>query len=86
MENGKWDGQTRLSGSDGNRIKRGETEFPLVLAWTCTVHKVQDLSLTTAYFGFDLEKQNSFNEGQIYVALSRVSSTDNLISCWKLQI
>ena len=57
-----------------------------MLAWTCTVHKVQDFSLTTAYFGFDLEKQNSFNEGQIYVALSRVSSIDNLISCWKIQI
>lgn len=57
-----------------------------MLAWTCTVHKMQDLSLTAAYFGFDLEKQNSFNEGQIYVALSKVSSIDNLISCWKIQI
>ena len=57
-----------------------------MLAWTCTVYKMQDLSLTAAYFGFDLKKQNSFNEGQIYAALSRVSSIDNLNSCWKIQI
>ena len=47
-------------------IKR--TQFPLVLSWACTVHKVQGLSLTSAVVSFDLEKQKSFNEGQMYVA------------------
>ena len=57
-------------------IKR--TQFPLVLSWECTVHKVQGLSLTLAVVSFDLEKQKSFNEDQMYVALSRVTSMDNL--------
>ena len=35
-------------------IKR--TEFLLVLSWTCTVHKVQGVSLTSAVVRFDLEK------------------------------
>ena len=50
-------------------IKR--TQFPVVLSWACTVHKVQGLSLTSAVVSFDLEKQRSFNEGQMFVALSR---------------
>ena len=49
-----------------------------MLPWACTVHKVQGLSLTSAVVSFDLEKQKSFNEGQMYVALSRVTSIDNL--------
>ena len=57
-------------------IKR--TQFLVVLSWTCTSHKVQGLSLTSAFVSFDLEKQRSFNEGQMYAALSRVTSIDNL--------
>ena len=49
-----------------------------MLSWACTVHKVQGLSLTSAVVSFDLEKQRSFYEGQMYVALSRVTSIDNL--------
>ena len=54
------------------------TQFPVVLSWACTVHKVQGLSLTSAVVSSDLEKQRSFNEGQMYVALSKVTSIDNL--------
>ena len=57
-------------------IKR--TQFPLALSLACTVHKVQGLSLMSAVVIFDLENQNSFNEGQMYVALSRVTKIDNL--------
>ena len=32
------------------------TQFPLVLSWACTVHKVHGLSLTLAVASFDLEK------------------------------
>ena len=50
------------------------TQFPLALSWACTVHKVQGLSLNKIVISFDLLKQKSFNSGQMYVALSRVTS------------
>ena len=44
-------------------------KFRLVLSRACTVHKVQGLSSTSAVASFHLEKQKSFNKGQMYVAL-----------------
>ena len=52
------------------------TQFPVVLSWACAVHK--ELGLTSTVTSFDLEKQESFNEGQMYAALSKVSSIDNI--------
>ena len=57
-------------------IKR--TQFPLMLAWACTIRKVQGLSLDKAVISFNLLKQRSFNNGQMYVALSRVTSLNGL--------
>ena len=57
-------------------VKR--TQFPLTLSWACTVHKVQGLSLAEGVVSFKLEKQKSFNRGQIYVALSRISSINKM--------
>ena len=57
-------------------IKR--TQFPLMLSWACTVHKVQGLSLNSAVINFDLEKQKFFNQGQMYVAFGRVTNINNL--------
>ena len=51
-------------------------QFPLVLAYACTVHKVQGLNLVVV--SFQLERQRSFNAGQIYVALSRSTSFNGL--------
>ena len=48
-----------------------------MLFWTCTVHKVQGLSLKSAVVSFDLEKQKTFNQGEMYVALGRVTKADN---------
>ena len=49
-----------------------------MLAWTCTVHKVQRLSLRKIVVRFDLHRQRNFNYGQTYVALSRVTSLEGL--------
>ena len=57
-------------------IKR--TQFPIALSWACTVHKVQGLSLNQIVISFNLFKQKAFNSGQMYVALSRVTSLQGM--------
>ena len=49
-----------------------------MLVWACTVHKVQGSSLPNIVESFDLQLQRNFNYGQIYVALSRVTSLEGL--------
>ena len=49
-----------------------------MLPWPCAVHKVQGLSLPKIAVSFDLHRQGNFNYGQIYVALSRVTSLEGL--------
>ena len=63
-------------GSASLPIKR--TQFSLTLAWPSTIHKVQGLNLGQGVIEFDLRKQKSFGPGQIYTALSRVKTYDNL--------
>ena len=53
-------------------------QFPLTLAWVCTVHKVRGLTLENIVVSFDLFKQRPFNYGQAYVALSRATSLSGL--------
>ena len=50
----------------------------MVVAYACTVHKTQSLSLDQAVISFDLEKQRTFNPGQMYVAISRLRSKEGL--------
>ena len=50
------------------------TQFPLMLAYACTIHKVQGLTIPNTVVMLDLKKQKSFNYGQLYVALSRAKS------------
>ena len=57
-------------------IKR--LQFPLILSWACTVHKVQGKTFPKIVFSFQLLKQRRFNSGQVYVALSRVTSLEGL--------
>ena len=62
--------------SSSPEIKR--TQFPLTLACSCTIHKVQSLTLSKVLFSFELFNQRQFNYGQVYVALSRVKSLEQL--------
>ncbi|MEO2221165.1 MAG: hypothetical protein ABGW55_06405, partial [Nitrosopumilus sp.] len=54
------------------------TNFPIMLADACTVHKLQGSEITSGVVSFHLCKQRRFNPGQMYVALSRVLSLDGL--------
>ena len=57
-------------------IKR--LQFPIILYWASTIHKVQRKTFQKVVVCFYLFKQRTFNPGQIYVALSRVTSLDGL--------
>jgi len=62
--------QSGVSGTgDLSRI-----QLPLKLGWALTVHRAQGCTLTRA----ELQLENAFDCGQVYVALSRVRSLDGL--------
>ena len=54
------------------------TQFPLMLAFACTVHKFQVMTLPSIVVSFNLTRQRKFSYGQLYVSLSRVKSLENL--------
>lgn len=50
------------------------TQFPLSLAWACSIHKVQGLTLER----IRIDARNMFDAGMLYVALSRVRAIEHL--------
>ncbi|MBS3915027.1 MAG: helix-turn-helix domain-containing protein [Bacteroidetes bacterium] len=50
-------------------------QFPLRLAWAITIHKSQGLTFEKAV----IDAGESFAPGQVYVALSRCTSMDNMV-------
>lgn len=52
--------------STSSEIQR--LQFPISLAWACTVDKVQGLTLNEIVVGFNLNRQINFNYGQIWIA------------------
>ena len=49
-------------------------QLPLKLAWSLTVHKSQGMTIERA----ELQLDDAFDFGQVYVALSRITSLDAL--------
>jgi ATP-dependent DNA helicase PIF1 len=63
---------TVFQGGPGGALVR--TQHPLKLAWALTVHKSQGMTLSRA----ELQLADAFDFGQVYVALSRVTSLQGL--------
>ena len=55
-------------------------QFPIILSGASTIHKVQGKTFQKIVVCFDLFKQRTFNPGQIYAALSRVTSLDRYLA------
>ena len=52
-----------------------QTQFPVTLAWVCTIHKFQGLRLAKSVIQ---GRQKSFSPGQVYVALSTITNLEGL--------
>lgn len=75
----KWENKRYVLDKDTNEITEkylgGFEQYPLKLAWAVTIHKSQGLTFEKAI----LDLAGTFAPGQLYVALSRLTSLNGLI-------
>lgn len=80
----KWENKRYSLNKDTNEIEEkilGSFEqYPLKLAWAVTVHKSQGLTFERAI----LDLSGAFAQGQVYVALSRLTTVEGLVLSSKL--
>ncbi|WP_420385403.1 helix-turn-helix domain-containing protein [Roseivirga sp.] len=79
-----WENKRYSLNKDTNEIDEklmgSFTHYPIKLAWAVTVHKSQGLTFEKAI----LDLSGAFTQGQVYVALSRLTSLDGLVLSSKI--
>ncbi|GIQ86110.1 DNA helicase, partial [Kipferlia bialata] len=70
----KWLEPHKWSISVGKQVKASRQQIPCMVAYACTIHKAQGMTLENAV----IDLGGTFAAGQAYVALSRLQSTAGL--------
>jgi len=85
LEKVTWENQRYEFNEDTDSIEASTigkfSQYPIRLAWAITIHKSQGLTFEKAI----IDAGRSFAAGQVYVALSRLTSLDGLILYSKIE-